>query len=229
VSLKYRSLVGLAALALAGGTVASGTAVLGMTAANAATQKCGTACITLAAQKYGAGHVLDEVSGTNLVLSSASAVSGEDWAGFPLGTVRDFYRVGLVSQAVANAYGSDEAYEFMYTPEGNGSIECLGVTSATATAGSTVSLQSCGVSAKTLWINVIGNQDGNFSPLVSAVTASTKIPYALTASSSSGRLITAGLATTSSGVSPSQMWEIVVGEFGSTTLNPFPYLLHHRA
>jgi hypothetical protein len=224
VSLKYRSLVGLAALAMASGTV-----VLGTSAANAATAKCGAQCITLAAQKYGATHVLDAVSGSSIVLSSAAAVSGEDWAGLADGTVRDFYRASFVSSAVFDAYGSDEAYEIMYAPQGGGSGKCLGVSSATANAGTAISLQPCGVSAKTLWINVIGDASGNFSPLVSAVTASTKTPYALTASSSTGQLTTAALTTTKSVISGTQMWEVVVGEFGSTTANPLPYLLHHKA
>jgi hypothetical protein len=93
------------------------------------------------------------------------------------GTVADFFALGLVSPAIALHYGcvhntvtgltcpyspaatgngrsldaNLNAYEIEYAPFGAASGECVGV-AATPTTGEHVTLQPCGVSAKTVWI-----------------------------------------------------------------------------
>jgi hypothetical protein len=81
------------------------------------------------------------------------------------GTTADFLAAGLVSPAVALHYGciagvnfptcvagvNDPAFELEYAPFGVDSGLCVGVAS-TAVANEGVTLQSCGVSARTVWI-----------------------------------------------------------------------------
>jgi hypothetical protein len=111
----------------------------------------------------------------------------EDWTVAFQGTVADFYAARLVSAAVALHYGcipsafpggsclvfnnkgqhvsglfpNDPAFENEYAPFGVESGLCLGV-AATAFSDEGVTLQPCGVSAKTVWI--LDSYDNLFSP-----------------------------------------------------------------
>ena len=90
-----------------------------------------------------------------------------DWSVAYQGNVSDFYKSGLVSAQVNLHYGcnssivtgactdsyfpDDPAFENEYAPFGVDSGLCAGVASA-AVQGEGVTLQPCGVSAKTVWI-----------------------------------------------------------------------------
>jgi hypothetical protein len=134
-----------------------------------------------------------------------------DWTFAFEGTVADFYAAGLVSSAVALHYGciagvnfpncpysvtsfsgdpgtnnSDYlAVENEYAPFGVDSGLCMGV-AATATQGEGVTLQPCGVSAKTVWI--LDTLDQSFTrawehgyiPLINGSDTNFSQPFVLT-------------------------------------------------
>lgn len=216
MSLKSKFVAGLAAVGLAGGSLA-----LSLPHANAATQKCGSQCQTLASQKFGPKNVVS-VQGSAVGLAAFWYSNGEDLAGWPVGTVHDYYRAGLIAQSVDKLYGADEVFEYEWVPRGIESVRCLGVSSLKA--GTPVTLQACGASAATLWIAATGRQSGNYMPLINAA-ASTKAAMVLTASTASGPLSINWLSLTtkvSNGVSttttaPTQMWEAEQGAFGAST------------
>jgi hypothetical protein len=133
-----------------------------------------------------------------------------DWsAGFD-GTTADFYAAGLVSSSLALHYGcvpetapgignfpscanplggpafpDDWAFENQYAPFGVDSGLCLGV-AATAYSGEGVTLQPCGVSAKTVWI--IDQNDASsaraalneYVPLINGSDTNFSQPFVLT-------------------------------------------------
>jgi hypothetical protein len=218
VLLRKKTLVSLAALALAGGT-----ALLAMpAAANAATIRCGGGCSTLASQKFGASNVVAVGSASTGELAAFWYSESEDFSGQVVGTVHDLYKAGFISKSVNDTYSSDEVYQYEYAPAGGLSGNCLA-----ATPGSTgVTLQSCGASGDTLWVGLSGLQSGNFMPVMSAAL-STKSAMLLTASSASGALTVTQMSLSSSvsnGVatlktSPYQMWETVEGAYGSSSLS----------
>jgi hypothetical protein len=133
-----------------------------------------------------------------------------DWTVSFQGTVADFFAAGLVSSSLALHYGciagvnfpncpfniagfnfpgaasSDLlAFENQYAPFGVDSGLCLGV-AATATAGEGVTLQPCGVSAKTVW--VLDTLDQSFTtawahgyiPLINGSNTNFSQPFVLT-------------------------------------------------
>ncbi len=93
-----------------------------------------------------------------ILFRTANFDPAEDWTVAFQGTVADFFAAGLVSAAVNLHYGggaagfpNDPAFENEYAPFGVDSGLCLGV-AATAFNDEGVTLQPCGVSAKTVWI-----------------------------------------------------------------------------
>jgi hypothetical protein len=217
VLLKNKTLAGLAALALAGGT-----ATLVLPAASAATMRCGNGCVTLASQKFGSTDVVAVAPSSTGTLAAFWYSNSEDFYGQPEGTVHDLYKAGVIASTVNNTYRSDEVYQYEYAPGGTASGKCLG-----ATTGSTsVTLQPCGGSADTLWVGLSGWQRGNFMPVMSAAS-SIKSAMLLTASSATGALsvtqmnldTSASDGVTTSTVSPYQMWETVEGPYGSSSTN----------
>jgi hypothetical protein len=109
-----------------------------------------------------------------ILFRSSNADPALDWTFAFQGTVADFFAAGLVSSAVALHYGCTSppflpttcapppatntgvfpnlnAFEVEYAPFGVNSGLCMGV-AATAFQGEGVTLQPCGVSAKTVWI-----------------------------------------------------------------------------
>src|SRR5579859_3608952 len=196
-----------------------------MPAADAATQKCGGGCVSLAALKFGAKTVVSVSRGSSAVLALFWFSGNEDLHGKPVGTVQALYRAHLIAQSVDKTYGADLVYEYEWFPKGFGTVLCLGV-SGSMQPGTPVTLQPCGVSAATLWIAQTGRQSGNYMPLINA-GASVNSALVLTASSASGALSIAQMAlSTTAGVTscaPTQMWELVAGPFGnSTELPPAP-------
>jgi hypothetical protein len=183
MSVKSKMLAGAAALALIGGV---GTA--GALTAAAATPSAGPNAIDIFSRAFGThrtpNFVVDvlrqgaKVGQPIILFRTSNTDPAEDFAPSVQGTTADFYAAGLVSSAVALHYGciaggnfpncgingvDDPAWEFEYAPFGVDSGLCVGV-AATATAKEGVTLQPCGVSAKTVWI-----EDDNDSP----ATAST--------------------------------------------------------
>jgi hypothetical protein len=206
MSAKIKMAMGLAAgaIALAGSLAATGTA-------RASTDKCNNECMTLVTQKYGGSYGLLGHSGGTVSLGPDADTPAADWGGQLQGTVTTMYAAHLLSKAVHDAWPDAWVYEFQWAPNGApqlGNDLCLGVTSAGA---SSLNVQTCGASAKTLWIVIPGEIAGSYAPLVSATSGNTKDPGALTASAATGALTVAPLTENGDAVVPNQMWQSVFG------------------
>jgi len=145
-----------------------------------------------------------------ILFRAANFDPAEDWTVAFQGTVADFFAAGLVSSAVALHYGCISgpggnfpdcpfnvtsasgpgtsnflAFENEYAPFGVESGLCLGV-AATAFQGEGVTLQPCGVSAKTVWI--LDTLDQQFThawahgyiPLINGSDTNFSHPFVLT-------------------------------------------------
>jgi len=210
MSLKSKLLAGAAALTMVGGLGAAGLATAG--AANAATPSCGPTCLDIFSQNFGTHHnpgfLLDvykrgQTVGQPIILFRLSnADPAEDFTIADQGTVADFFAAGLVSSSLALHYGCEvgvnfptcfsftskrastdlEAYEIEYAPYGADTGLCMGV-AATAVQGEKVSLQPCGVSAKTVWIVDLLDgrlQPGTSVPLINGSDTNFSHPFVLT-------------------------------------------------
>ena len=166
MSIKSKVLATAATLTLVGGIGTAGALTAGT--ASAATPSCGHFCIDVFSHQFGThkspNFVVDvlrqgEKVGQPIILfRTANFDPAEDFTVAFQGTVADFFAAGLVSSAVNLHYGggakgfpNDFAFENEYAPFGVDSGLCLGV-AATAFNGEGVTLQQCGVSAKTVWI-----------------------------------------------------------------------------
>ena len=166
MSIKSKVLATAATLTLVGGIGTAGALTAGT--ASAATPSCGHFCIDVFSHQFGThkspNFVVDvlrqgEKVGQPIILfRTANFDPAEDFTVAFQGTVSDFFAAGLVSAAVNLHYGGgakgfpdDFAFENEYAPFGVDSGLCLGV-AATAFNGEGVTLQQCGVSAKTVWI-----------------------------------------------------------------------------
>jgi hypothetical protein len=190
MSIKSTIITAAAALAVITGVSAG----IG-TAASGATPKCGPACSDFYSRAFGSSFVLDTLKGPGrlAVLARASrADAGEDFSVSALGQVRDLAHAGLVPGGLSALYGSLSAYEIQYTPGRSPSDRCLGVT-GTPGAGTPVTLEPCGVTAKTVWIF---DPSGAYYALISGATNQDySHPFALTALVPGFPLFTAPLAT----------------------------------
>src|SRR4051812_6459448 len=184
MSIKSKLLAGAATLALVGGMGAASAI-----SASAATPSCGGGlqCIDIFSRAFGThrtpNFVLDvlrqgaKVGQPIILFRTSNTDPAEDFVPSIQGTTADFFAAGLVSSAVALHYGcipatqaggnfpncglngvDDPAIELEYAPFGVDSGLCVGV-AATARQGEGVTLQPCGVSAKTAWLI-----DANDSP-----------------------------------------------------------------
>jgi len=166
MSIKSKVLAAAATLTLVSGVGVAGALTAGSAAA--ATPSCGNSCIDVFSHQFGThaspNYVVDvlkqgEKVGQPIILfRTANFDPAEDFTVAFQGTVADFFKAGLVSAAVALHYGggaagfpNDFAFENEYAPFGVDSGLCLGV-AATAFQGEGVTLQPCGVSARTVWI-----------------------------------------------------------------------------
>jgi hypothetical protein len=159
MSIKSKVLAATATLTLVGGVGAAGALTAGT--ASAATPSCGNSCINVFSHQFGThrspNYVVDvlrqgqKVGQPVILFRTANYDPAEDWTVAFQGTVADFFAAGLVSAAVDLHYSTDFAYENEYAPFGVDSGLCMGVAS-TAVQGEGVTLQPCGVSAKTVWI-----------------------------------------------------------------------------
>jgi hypothetical protein len=218
VLLKKKTMLGLAALTMAGGMAA-----VTVPAANAATMRCGGGCATLASQKYGAANVMAVGASSAVGLSTFGYNSSEDFIAQLEGNVNDLYKIGVIAWSENRTYKSDEVYQYVYAPVGKSTNQCLA-----AMPGSTaVTLAPCGSTVNTLWVGLSGLQHGNFLPVMSAALSKNSAML-LTASSASGPLSVTQMnlsTTTSDGVTTAtvaanQMWETVEGVYGSSSVNP---------
>jgi len=214
---KSKVLVGLAAFGLLGGmSVAAGSSVTW-----AATPSCGSHCIDIFSKQFGTFHhpgsVLDTFRGgakvgqPQILFQASNSDAAEDYSigdpGQPVGHVSDFYASGFLSAATELHYGGgktlqnpagnpaypdDYAFEIEYSPNGADSGLCVGV-ARTAFQSEKVSLQPCGVSAKTVWILDIPLRLGQQSdgcplnplyfleaPLINASNTNFSHPFVLT-------------------------------------------------
>jgi hypothetical protein len=203
MSFKSKVLAGAATLALIGGV---GTA--GALSAGAATPSCGGNCIDIFSRAFGThqtpGYVLDvlrqgaKVGQPIILFRTSNTDAAEDIVPSIQGTTADFFAAGLVSAAVALHYGciaggnfpncgvtgvDDPAIELGYSPAGVDSGLCVGV-AATATAKEGVTLQPCGVSAKTVWIMDINDSpatlEHGYIPLINGSDTNFSRPFVLT-------------------------------------------------
>jgi hypothetical protein len=225
VSVKNRTVAGLAGLALAGGACMVATA--GAPAAHAASVKCGTACSSLFNQKFGSTDVSavsgSTATGSAVILAGAAPSAAQDWAVIPDGIVSSFFKAGLINATMNKHYASDELYEYEYVPARTFTTLCLGV-AAVPGNGTKVVLEQCGVSASTLWIDdaaaaadsavstVSTALSGEYAPLISGSDTQYPAPEVLTATAVGGDFTTTPLSVNAKGVvAPNQMWQTISG------------------
>jgi hypothetical protein len=178
MSIKVKFFAAVAAVTIAGGLGAAAPT------ASAATPACGSSCINLFAGLYGPAFVLDVLNqgenvGQPIILAPASNTNpGEDFKVSFQGTVLDFIQAGLISPGLSG-YNSNTVFEYEYAPFGVDTGLCVGV-GATPANNTPVSLQPCGVSAKTTWIIVTSSGNLNPSLINGATDTSFSNPYSLT-------------------------------------------------
>jgi len=208
MSIKSKVLAAAATLTLVGGVGMAGALSAGT--ASAATPSCGGSCIDIFSHQFGThrtpNYVVDvlrqgEKVGQPIVLfRTANFDPAEDWTVSFQGTTADFFAAGLVGAAVALHYGciatvnfpdcygldiavNDPAFEIEYAPYGVDSGLCLGVAS-TAVEEEGVTLQPCGVSAKTVWIADIFDSPSTlfngYIPLINGSDTNFSQPFVLT-------------------------------------------------
>jgi hypothetical protein len=163
MSFKSKMLASAATLALVGGV-----ATVGTLSASASTPSCGHRCIDVFSRQFGTHHspnfVMDvfrqgaKVGQPIILFRNSNSDPAEDFTVSFQGLVSDFYAAGLVSPQVNLHYGGgsvaskdEPAFELEYSPYGVDSGLCVG-TRSTAVQGEGVTLQPCGVTAKTVWI-----------------------------------------------------------------------------
>ncbi|HJY95862.1 MAG TPA: hypothetical protein VJ371_12980 [Streptosporangiaceae bacterium] len=219
MSIKSRLVTAATAL-----TVMAGVGAAGTLTANAATSKCGAVCSEFYSATTGTAFVLDVPKqasrvGQPLTLARANRASkGEDFVVQTLGTVRDFHAAGFVSGGLNALYGGLSVYEIEYAPGASPSFLCLG-TAGTPGAGTPVTLQPCGMQAKTLWIFAPHKTSTRtYDALISAATSkSFQDPYVLTSLKPGAPLVTAQLVAGTSSAFARQLWSWETGVLPSSS------------
>jgi hypothetical protein len=205
MSIKSKVIAAAATLTLVGGVSTVGA--LTAATAGAATPSCGASCFDFFSRDFGAtpNFVVDvfrqgaKVGQPIILFKASNSDPAEDFTFGNQGTVADFLAAGLVSTAVALHYGcttppfatctppraNDQAFELEYAPFGVDTGLCVGLF-ATASAGEKVTLQPCGVSSKTVWIQDNAGNRGNpnlstaFLPLINGSDTNFSHPFVLT-------------------------------------------------
>jgi serine/threonine protein kinase len=143
----------------------------------------------------------DQAGQPVILFHTANPDPAEHWTVSLQATTASLYKAGLVSTAVAQHYGcipggnfptcygqaavavNDPAFEIEYAPDGNDSGLCMGVAS-TAVQDEGVTLQPCGVSARTMWIeDVFGSPStlsNGYIPLINGSDTDFDQPFVLT-------------------------------------------------
>jgi len=187
MSIKRTLQAVVATLTLAGGVIAAVPH-----SASAATQKCGTSCLSVFSPELGTyaqpnfvEHVFGGIArvGQPTGLNTASSSdSSEDFINPHPGTVSDYYAMGMVSAEVNSHYGSLMASQLEYAPSGNLSGLCVGV-ATDPFENEALSLQPCTVPGRTVWI--IGTTlspatlAAHLFPIVSGATSDFCRPFAM--------------------------------------------------
>lgn len=201
MSFKSKVLAAVATLTLVSG---AGVGALA-TSANAATNSCGLgfaeACIDIYNHQFGPNFLLDVFRqgskvGQPIILFRASNTDpAEDFTASDLitpatatvpahpMTVAELQAIDpIFSAATLVQYGSFPVFEFQYAPFGVDSGLCAGVAS-TAFQNEPVSLQPCGFTAKTVWIQdmKLGDQDPftGHVPLINGSSTNFTHPFVL--------------------------------------------------
>jgi hypothetical protein len=195
MSIKSKVLAAAATLTLIGGVSA-----VGAISANAATPSCGNFCIDIFSRDFGThanpNFALDtlrqgeKVGQPQILFRTANSDPALDYTFSFQGKVSDFFAADLVGAAVKLHYGggfaggatfpNDNAFEIQYSPYGVDSGLCVGV-ATTAIRGEGVTLQPCGVSAKTVWI--VDSADTvahGYVPLINGSNTNFSQPFVLT-------------------------------------------------
>ena len=177
----------VAAAAVALSTVGGMSAAVAIPA-SAATAACGQYCIGVFSSELGSytqpnfvEHVFGGVAriDTETGLTTASSTDpSEDFMNPHRGDVSDYYKLGLVSADVARHYANLEASQLEYAPLGQPTGLCVGVP-ISPFSGEPLSLQSCTVPGRTVWI--IGSAtSAGFFPIISGATRDFVHPFAMT-------------------------------------------------
>jgi hypothetical protein len=216
--MSIRSKVIAAALALG---VVTGVGAAGTLTANAATTTCGTGCVDLFNSALGTTAHPKDVLGVTAAAKPAGQLvfmhsangrdAGEDFSLSAQGQVSDFVKAGLMASGLGKLYGSLHAVEIVYAPAGKPTELCVGLSAAPA-VGTAVSLQQCGVTAKTLWIfDPVTTSASTYYELINGATASNFTdPLVLTAGQAGLPLFTALLAASDPALTH-QQWGAIVG------------------
>ena len=208
-----------AALATAAAVVCGGM-WLTVPAASAGSTKCGTACLNLFNQKFGTADVAAvsggaATAGHRVILSATEDTTAEDWAESVQGKVSDLAAAGLINATLAVLYANDPVVEITYAPGGVYSGLCLAVASGPS-QNKPVTLQPCGVSADSLWIDDAAAASGGYVPYISGSDTKYPAPYVLTAPRAGGDFTTQALSVNTNGtVASDQMWQLISGVLGT--------------
>ena len=238
MSIKGKILAAAATLTMIGGVGTAGALTAGT--ADAATPSCGFTCINVFNQQFGHAFYQDvyrqgeRVNQPIILFRSADSDPALDFTVTDLADVSTFTPL-TVAQLCASVpammgagtclrYANDPVWETQYAPYGVNSGLCVGV--ATAVSGATVTLQQCGVSAKTWWISDNAHRyfhNGHwYTPWVNAASANYTQPLVLTYPANGyptdtprPELYIATQQTFSSGAPyQNQMWSQCFGEVG---------------
>jgi len=206
---------GRRAAVLAAAAVAGGGMWLAVPAASAASPDCGPTCINLFNLKFGSADVMAVSGGTEavgqaVILSAAAPSTTEDWKVSFEGVVSDLAAAGIINPTLGEHYGSDAAFEFEYAPGGIDSGLCLGIGSGPSQS-TRVTLQPCGASANTVWIEDTADASGVGAVLVSGSGTKYPAPYVLTANTVGGNFTTQALKTNPGAGAGAQRWEASFG------------------
>jgi hypothetical protein len=183
-------------------TLVAGAGAVAATSASAATPSAGPNAVDIFNHDFGThahpNFVLDtyrqgeKVGQPQILFRVANSDPAEDYTYSYQGLTSDFFAAGLVSAAVDLHYGNgsataghdDAAFEIQYSPYGVDSGLCAGV-ATTAISGEGVTLQPCGVSAKTVWIvDSIDTVAHGYVPLINGSDTNFSQPFVLTYPSS---------------------------------------------
>jgi len=188
MSFKSKVLAGAASLALVGGV-----AMAAGPTATAGTPSCGPSCINIFSRQFGThrspNFVMDvlrqgmKVGQPIILFRTSNADPAQDFTVAFQGLTSDFFAAGLVSSAVNLHYGDMPAFEFEYAPFGVDSGLCVGL-ATTAISGEGVTLQPCGVSAKTVWVVDVADSPATLNrgyvPLINGSTTNFSHPHVMT-------------------------------------------------
>jgi hypothetical protein len=187
MSLKRKARTVAAAL------IVGGVSAFATQAASAATPACGPTCLSVFSSElgtYASPNFVEHVFGgrarvgtpTGLTTASSSDPS-EDFINPHPGTVSDYHALGLVSAAVNRQFGTLTASQLEYTPDGIPSGLCVGIATEPY-PGEAVSLQSCTIPGRTVWIIDTADSPATASaglfPIVSGATRDFAHPFTMT-------------------------------------------------